>query len=105
MTQIARELEEASLVSGASPFATLTRIVLPLLAPGLLVSWLLLLMIGSREFTLPMLLGQRDMIGPLIYYKLSVLGQATALATLTVLAICVIAFLAYRYLLRSARPF
>ena len=105
MTQIGKELEEASLVSGASSATTLVRIVMPLLAPGLLISWLLIFMIGTREFTLPMLLGQREMLGPMLYYKLSVLGQATALATLTLIGIGIIAFAAYWFLSRSVRRF
>lgn len=71
----------------------------------MLISWLLIFMIGTREFTLPMLLGQREMLGPMLYYKLSVLGQAAALATLTLLGIGLVAFLAYRFLLRRVRRF
>ena len=77
--------------------------MVPLLAPGLVLSWLLLFMIGTREFTLPMLLGQREMLGPLLYYDLSSIGQATALATLSLLAIAGLAACAARLGFRVMR--
>jgi iron(III) transport system permease protein len=105
MTQIGRELEESSLASGATPRQTLFRIVLPLMAPGLFMTWLLLFIIAAREFTIPMLFGMQDMLGPYLYYKLAQLGQATALATLTLVAIGGGAVVLYRYGLASLRSF
>lgn len=51
MTQIGRELEESSLASGATPRQTFFRIVLPLMLPGLFMTWMLLFIIAEREFT------------------------------------------------------
>lgn len=54
--QIHPELEEASAVSGGNLVDTLRRVVLPLAAPGLVAAWSLLLIIFSRQFSLPMML-------------------------------------------------
>ncbi|MGE0253583.1 MAG: ABC transporter permease [Alphaproteobacteria bacterium] len=105
MTQIGRELEESSLASGATPRQTLFRIVLPLMVPGLFMTWMLLFIIAAREFTIPMLFGQQDMLGPFLYYKLAQLGQATALATLTLIFIGGGAVVLYRFGLARARSF
>lgn len=105
MTQIGRELEESSLASGATPRQTLFRIVLPLMAPGLFMTWMLLFIIATREFTIPMLFGMHDMLGPYIYNKLAQLGQATALATLTLIAVGGGAVVLYRFGFASMRSF
>jgi iron(III) transport system permease protein len=60
LTQIDVELEEAASVSGATWFATLRRVVLPLIKPSLAASFVLLFIIGFREFTLPMILQSPD---------------------------------------------
>jgi iron(III) transport system permease protein len=49
MLQIHRELEEASQVSGGSWIATFRRVLIPLLAPGLLAGWLYILLASFRE--------------------------------------------------------
>jgi iron(III) transport system permease protein len=103
MVQISRELEEASLVSGASRVRTFRRVVVPLLAPGLVLAWLLVFLVGTREFTLPMLLGQRAMLGPMLYYSMSSIGKATALATLSLAVIAALAAFAMRFSLRVTR--
>jgi iron(III) transport system permease protein len=56
MLQIDRELEEASLTSGAGLFTTLRRIVLPLVTPGLIAAWSLLFIVYGRQFSLPLML-------------------------------------------------
>src|SRR5262249_24600537 len=50
------ELEEASAVAGGAWLTTLRRVVLPLLRPSLVASFVLLFIVGFREFTLPMIL-------------------------------------------------
>jgi iron(III) transport system permease protein len=60
LTQIDVELEEAALVAGATWFTTLRRVVLPLIRPALAASFVLLFIIGFREFTLPMILQSPD---------------------------------------------
>jgi iron(III) transport system permease protein len=56
--QIHSHLEESSKVCGASPFATLRRIVVPLLIPGILSGWILLATMFVRELTLSVVLSR-----------------------------------------------
>ena len=60
LMQIHGELEEASSVAGGAWLTTLRRVVLPLLRPSLLASFVLLFIVGFREFTLPMILQSPD---------------------------------------------
>ena len=60
LIQIHPELEEASLTSGGRWLDTIRRVVLPLLAPSLMASFLLLFIVGFREFTIPMILQSQD---------------------------------------------
>ena len=53
LMQIHTELEEASIASGARWLTTRRRIVLPLLAPAMAYAFVLLFIIGAREFTIP----------------------------------------------------
>ena len=52
MVQLGAELEEAGRVSGASWLQTMNRVVLPLLAPTILNSWLFLFLVGTRALIL-----------------------------------------------------
>jgi iron(III) transport system permease protein len=51
LTQVGRELTEASLMSGASQGSTFLRVTLPLMAPGLAAGWVLLFVLMSGEIT------------------------------------------------------
>lgn len=51
MYQIGRELEESASMSGASWFQTFRRVVLPLLAPGLVAGWIYILIVSVRELS------------------------------------------------------
>jgi multiple sugar transport system permease protein len=48
--EVPRELEEAAQVDGASRFEIFARIALPLVAPGVVVSWILCLAFSWNEF-------------------------------------------------------
>lgn len=48
--EIPRELEEAAQVDGASRWQIFSRIALPLVAPGVVVSWILCLAFSWNEF-------------------------------------------------------
>ncbi|MBI4297758.1 MAG: iron ABC transporter permease [Chloroflexi bacterium] len=52
MVQLGPELEESARVSGASWLRTMRKVVLPLLAPTLLNSWLLSFLVGTRALLL-----------------------------------------------------
>ena len=51
MMQVAPELEEAALLTGASPGRVARDVTLPLIRNGLLASWLLVFMIFEREYS------------------------------------------------------
>jgi len=59
MIQVHRELEEAGRVSGASAPRVLGRIVLPLIAAGILNSWIWIGMLSYREVTMALTLYTR----------------------------------------------
>jgi len=56
--QIHSHLEESSRVCGASAFATMRRIVIPLLVPGILSGWILMATMFVRELTLSVVLSR-----------------------------------------------
>lgn len=60
MIQVHRELEEAGKVSGASTPRVLWRIVLPLIAAGVLNSWIWIGMLSYREVTMALTLYTRN---------------------------------------------
>lgn len=60
LIQIHTELEEAAYMSGASVYATLQRVIIPLLKPALANAWLWLALLAYRELTLPMILYSPD---------------------------------------------
>jgi iron(III) transport system permease protein len=59
MIQVHRELEEAGKVAGASTTRVLWRIVLPLIAAGVLNSWIWIGMLSYREVTMALTLYTR----------------------------------------------
>ena len=60
LIQIHPELEEASVASGGRWLDTIRRVVLPLLGPSLMASFMLLFIVGLREFTIPLILQSED---------------------------------------------
>ena len=75
MTQIRRELEEASEICGASFLLTFRRVVLPLLIPGLFVSFVSTLTMTFKTLSLPVLLGHAGTeLVPLVIFDLFRIG-------------------------------
>jgi iron(III) transport system permease protein len=60
MIQVHRELEEAGRIAGASPPRVLGKIVLPLIAAGILNSWIWIGMLSYREVTMSLTLMTRS---------------------------------------------
>ena len=56
LTQIHKELEEASTSCGAPWLKTFTRVTLPLMAPGLLIGFLFILSLSFRVLSLPVMI-------------------------------------------------
>jgi iron(III) transport system permease protein len=103
LIQIHPELEEASYASGGQWLDTARRVVLPLLAPSLAASFLLLFIVGFREFTIPMILQSDDnWVLSVIMWKLQIAmqtGQAAAVGTLILVFVVPVIFLLRRHLL------
>ena len=98
MTQIRKELEEASEICGASFLRTFRRVVIPLLVPGLFVSFVSTLTITFKALSLPVLLGHAGSeLVPLLIYDLFESGRyaevsALGCVTITVITILTLAF-------------
>lgn len=102
LAQLHRELEEAASVAGASWPGAVRRVVLPLLAPSLLASFVLLFIVGFREFTLPIILQSQDnLVLSVVMWNLMVANKsadAAALGTLIVLCVAPVIIFARRLL-------
>jgi iron(III) transport system permease protein len=103
LIQIHPELEEASFASGGRWLDTIGRVVLPLLAPSLMASFLLLFIVGFREFTIPMILQSQDnWVLSVIMWKLQAdrqTAQAAAVGTMILLFVTPVIFVLRRHLL------
>ncbi len=98
LVQVQIELEEAAKTSGATAFATLRAIVLPLIRPTLLYAWIWIALLSYRELTLPVLLATQSNqpLSLLVwsYLQTSDFGPASAI-TLIMLALLSPAVLFY----------
>jgi iron(III) transport system permease protein len=97
-------LEEASRVAGASTFTTLWRVTLPVLSPMIFAIAVLSFIRGLESFNVELLLGSPVGIfvyGTRIYDYLRqeppAYGEATALGSVFLLVLGLLAFLYYRY--------
>jgi iron(III) transport system permease protein len=103
LMQIHAELEEASAASGGRWLDTVRRVVLPLLAPSLMASFVLLFIVGFREFTIPMVLQSEDnWVLSVIMWKLQAdrqTAQAAAVGTLILMFVTPVIFVLRRQLL------
>jgi ABC-type spermidine/putrescine transport system permease subunit I len=101
-------LEEAARNLGASWLATFWRVILPLSRPGLISGCLLVYSAAISAFVVPMLMGgaRVRVIGRQIYDQLLISYQwpnASAIATLLVIATTSLAFVVLALLRRGAR--
>jgi len=101
-------LEEAARNLGASWFQTFRRVILPLSRPGLISGCLLVYSAAISAFVVPMLMGGAcvRVIGRQIYDQLLISYQwpnASAIATLLVIATTCFAFAVLALMRRSAR--
>jgi iron(III) transport system permease protein len=91
MTQIRKELEEASETCGAGFLKTFRRVVLPLLVPGLFVSFVSTLTITFKALSLPVLLGHAGSeLVPFLIFDLFESGRYAEVAALGCVTITVI---------------
>jgi iron(III) transport system permease protein len=91
LTQVHKELEEASEVSGASWGRTFGSVVVPLILPGMFVGWLYVLTLTFKVLSLPILLGHAgtEMV-PVLIFDLFEGGQYTRLNALGVVVVLVV---------------
>lgn len=103
LLQLHPELEEASFTAGARWPTTFRRIVLPLVSPALVAGFVLLFIIGFREFTLPMVLSSADnLVLSVMLWRLFEDGraaEAAAVATAIILLVVPVIFVVRRILL------
>ena len=89
LTQINRELEEASFASGGSWISTYRKVVIPLLAPSMMVGFVLIFFLGFRDFTLALLVGSADntVLSVLVWNRLRTNDQFAEAAVLSLVSI------------------
>jgi iron(III) transport system permease protein len=97
LIQINRELEESAQVGGASTFGVLRSVLIPLLTPTLLYSWIWVALLSYRELTLPVILSSSTNLpfSVLIwgYMQASSYGAASAAALIMLVLMVPILFL------------
>jgi iron(III) transport system permease protein len=91
-------------VAGAAWSTTMRRILVPLLLPSLSASFVLLLVIGVREFTLPVVLGSRSnvVLGVMLWrlFEDGHIAEASALASMIIALVVPIIFVLRRHVVR-----
>jgi iron(III) transport system permease protein len=105
LIQIHRDLEEAAMVAGARLSGTLCSVLLPLLRPAILYSWIWIALLTYRELTIPVVLSTNDN-QPLsvIVWSLVLsdsLGKGSAVAVMMLLLMLPVLF-AYATIARRA---
>jgi iron(III) transport system permease protein len=93
--QIQFELDEAAYVSGVSRLDTFRRIFLPLMAPAIFYSALMVGMLAARDLTLPLVMntGKSEVVATLIF-NLQTNGEQNAAAAVALYMIVVLVLLA-----------
>jgi iron(III) transport system permease protein len=99
--QVHKELEEASVVCGAGFIATFRRVLIPMMRPGVMAGWIILVTIFMREFSATLFLYSpgAEPLGPLLYflYLDGMRGRVAAIGlVISVISIILIA-VAQRY--------
>ncbi len=88
MLQIHKDLEESGGMSGASWLTVFTRIVLPLLKPGLVAGWIYVMIVSIRELSTSILLySPGNEVISIVIWELWENGQYVELSALSVIFI------------------
>jgi iron(III) transport system permease protein len=102
LSQISRELEEASTICGARSLGTFMRIILPLIRISLFAAWVILVMIFLREFSMSILLaGPSNPVLSVVlydYYEAAEIGTLCAASLLLIVLTTCVVFAAQRIL-------
>jgi iron(III) transport system permease protein len=100
MFQIGRELEESAHMSGASWWHTFRRVILPLLAPGLIAGWIYIVIVSFRELGSSVLLYSpgKEVLSIVIWeqWRDGLLTQVSALGVMLIGGLIVLVGIAYK---------
>lgn len=104
VSQASHELSEASYVSGAGQFRTLTHVVLPQLLPGVVAGWIVVFVMSVNEVTASALIAgvRSPVVGQVAvdYFNNGRLGQVAAIALTVTVATTVVVAVAAPALMR-----
>jgi multiple sugar transport system permease protein len=102
--EIPKELDEAAMLDGCSRFATLRRVMIPLMGPGILTAGIFIFLFAFQEYLTANILTDVSartvpvFIATQLGQTLPMLQQAGAAAMLLTLPVVAFAFIAQRYL-------
>jgi multiple sugar transport system permease protein len=102
--EIPKELDEAAMLDGCSRFATLRRVMVPLMGPGILTAGIFIFLFAFQEYLTANILTDVSartvpvFIATQLGQTLPMLQQAGAAAMLLTLPVVAFAFIAQRYL-------
>jgi iron(III) transport system permease protein len=112
LKSLGSDVEEAARTAGASPFRVATTVSLPLIAPALLFSAVLVFFLGFELFGLPLVLGDPEghLVLSTYLYKLTNKLGTPSYHLMAAVAICIVAVtfplvLLQRHLLQNARRY
>jgi iron(III) transport system permease protein len=88
VVQLGKELEEASVASGATMINTFRHVIMPLLAPSMFIGFILIFFLAFRDFTMAFMLGtsENKMLSVMVWNGLQSnnTGEAAAVSILIV---------------------
>ena len=102
--EIPKELDEAAMLDGCSRFATLRRVMIPLMGPGILTAGIFIFLFAFQEYLTANILTDVSartvpvFVATQLGQTLPMLQQAGAAAMLLTLPVVAFAFIAQRYL-------
>ena len=102
--EIPRELDEAAMVDGCNRFQTLTRVILPVMGPGLVTAGIFTFLFAFQEYLLALVLTDTEaktipvFIATQIGQNLPLLQQASAATVLVAVPILILAMVVQRFL-------
>lgn len=96
LSQVHRELEESSEVSGASWWNTFWRVIIPLILPGMFAGWIYVLTLSFKVLSLPVLLAHAGAeVMPVLIFDLYDAGRYPQLNALGVLVVGMVSLLSF----------
>jgi iron(III) transport system permease protein len=98
LLQVHKELEEAAEICGVSRLRNVVSVLLPLIAPGLVVAWLYVLTLTFKDLSIPILLSHvgTDLLSVLIFglFQSGEFPKVCAMGVFLTFAIAITAYVA-----------